>query len=187
MYACADATRLSVNEFLSDQKRSDIVSSISLTAFNTACRIVYSGAKPKTAALLSEKNYAPHGMTALHDAVGMTIETLVASVPKKHRVLCCIITDGQENASKEYSLARVRQLIEKLQKGKLWTVVYIGANQDAWFVGKGMGIPAGNAINYSATPAGTQAAVGGLICNTMSYSTSTAGSTRAFWRGAKPK
>jgi hypothetical protein len=185
MSSCEQATRSSFNEFIEVQKQDKAVASITLTAFNTACRKVFSGVQTKSAPLLTEKNYCPHGLTALHDAVGVTVNALMKAVPKKHRVLCCIMTDGQENASKEYDLSDIKALIEKMQKTKLWTFVFIGANQNAWYEGSKMGIPIGNAINYAATPAGTMAAGAGLICNTSAYTHSAAGSTQTFWGGQR--
>ena len=63
-----------------------------------------------------------------------------------------IITDGYENASREYSQSSVKALTEKLgQRG--WTFAYIGANQDAMAVSHGLGIK--NAMNFEATVCGT--------------------------------
>jgi hypothetical protein len=183
MSSCEQATRSAFNEFIEVQKQDKLVASITMTAFNTACRKMFSGVQTKAAPLLTEKNYRPHGMTALHDAVGVTVNAMMKAVPKKHRVLCCIITDGQENASKEYVLSDIKALIEKMQKTKLWTFVYIGANQNSWYEGGKMGIPHGNTINYTATPAGTKAAAAGLICNTTAYTNSEANSTHMFWGG----
>ncbi len=65
-----------------------------------------------------------------------------------------IITDGYENASREWNHQRVFQLIEDLKK-KNWIFTYIGANQDALAVARGMGID--HSMNFMSDTEGTKA------------------------------
>jgi len=58
--------------------------------------------------------------------------------------LIIIISDGEENASKEYDYDRIGSLIRRLQDTKRWTFVYIGANQDLSKLSNKMKIPSGN-------------------------------------------
>jgi uncharacterized protein YegL len=76
-------------------------------------------------------SYRPDSMTPLYDAIGFSASKLLKKLEKKkdYNVLVTILTDGLENASKEYSGRAIKELIEDLrQKG--WTFTYIGANHD---------------------------------------------------------
>lgn len=101
---------------------------------------------------ITPAQYNPSCGTPLYDAIGKSVMELKKSVAENDKVLVTIITDGYENASREYSQSSVKALTEKLgQRG--WTFAYIGANQDAMAVSHGLGIK--NAMNFEATVCGT--------------------------------
>ena len=101
----------------------------------------------------SEKDYQPTDNTPLFDAMGNSITNLHRYIDEDDNVLVTIITDGYENASREWSHQRIFQLVEDLKK-KNWLFTYIGANQDALAVAKEMGIDHG--MNFSSSVAGTK-------------------------------
>lgn len=110
---------------------------------------------------LTEKDYEAGGCTALYDTIGRTIHK-IASVQKhtdeKHRadhVLFVIITDGMENASREYSGARIRKMIGQEQEKYGWEFVFLGANMDAIQSAENLGIRADHASDYVPDRAGT--------------------------------
>ena len=84
---------------------------------------------------MTNKVYFARGMTALLDAIGKTANTVAArqqtaaasAVPAKTVVV--IMTDGMENASKEYHYADVKTLIERQQKEFGWEFLFMGANR----------------------------------------------------------
>jgi Mg-chelatase subunit ChlD len=90
--------------------------------------------------------YTCTGCTALNDAVCIAIDTMgkeFAAMPEEERpenVLCVIITDGQENASKEFSTADVKKRIEHQQNVYQWEFLFLAANQDAFESGSALGI-----------------------------------------------
>ena len=97
---------------------------------------------------LTEETYLPTGNTPLYDAVGAAIRSS-EKVANGRPVLMVIQTDGQENASREWSYKAVRDLIEEKQKpGSLWTVVFMGADMDAWAVAQGLGVQMSNTVRY---------------------------------------
>ena len=77
-------------------------------------------------------DYQPCCCTPLYDAMGFTLTKMQKYVQdvKDALVVVTIITDGLENASKEYTGAAVKSLVEQL-KEKGWSFTYMGANQDA--------------------------------------------------------
>lgn len=92
------------------------------------------------------ETFVPRGSTALIDAACMTImktKERVLQIPKetRPRVMIVIITDGQENASVEFTRGRLRELTAEVQKELDWQFMYIGANQDAFAESSKIGIP----------------------------------------------
>ena len=102
---------------------------------------------------LTEENYRPNGCTPLYDAMGESLARMEQKVADGDKVLVTVITDGYENASTRYSGADVKRMVERLRE-KGWTFVYIGANQDAVEVAKGLSIS--NALNFDEDDAGTR-------------------------------
>ena len=82
---------------------------------------------------IDERSYTPNGGTPLFDAMGSSffnLECIIAKDnPKNYNVLVTILTDGEENASKEHTLQSIKAKIEELTL-KNWTFTYIGANHD---------------------------------------------------------
>lgn len=103
---------------------------------------------------LNEKDYQPTDNTPLYDAMGNGITNLQRYINEDDNVLVTIITDGYENASREWNHQRINQLVEDLKK-KNWLFTYIGANQDALKVARGMGID--HSMNFCTDVDGTKA------------------------------
>lgn len=80
--------------------------------------------------------YAPNGMTALLDAVGL----IATKYMNEENVILFINTDGEENCSKEFTTESLKKLLTTLQNEKHWTIHYIGANVDAWNISQNLGI-----------------------------------------------
>lgn len=101
----------------------------------------------------TEKDYRPGGCTPLYDAMGSAVSHLEREIGEGAAVLVTVITDGLENSSEEYSGRDIKRMVKRLRK-KGWTFVYIGTNQDAVEVARGLNIV--NALNFRATPEGTR-------------------------------
>ena len=80
---------------------------------------------------IDDKNYNPESSTPLFDAMGFSILKLKNFLSDKNNysVLVTILTDGEENASKEISLMSIKRIIEEL-KSENWTFTYIGTDHD---------------------------------------------------------
>ena len=120
--------------------------------------MIYDNVDIKKAEELTDKVWFARGTTALYDAIGKTINTEKGNFKKlgsekPSKVLCCIVTDGHENASKEYNKNGIKSLIKKCEDED-WNFIYLAANQDAMTVGDSFGISAGNTYTYTATSAG---------------------------------
>lgn len=99
---------------------------------------------------LTMDDYQPCCLTPLYDAMGFTLTTMRNHVKNIEDavVVVTIITDGLENASKEYTGAAVKRLVEHL-KGKGWTFTYMGANQDPGEVADSLSIRNFRYFEYS--------------------------------------
>jgi Mg-chelatase subunit ChlD len=141
------------NAFLAEQKRSPDAATFSLIFFNDKFKVIHNQAKLLSVPQLTERDFVPSGMTALNDAVGHAIALLDGRTRPEDRVILAIMTDGEENASREYSTDAIRQILEQRQENG-WTVIYLGANQDAFKVGRALGIAAATTAQFDANSAG---------------------------------
>ena len=111
---------------------------------------------------MTEKEYFVRGCTALIDAIGTSIrhvETIHKYARKEDvpaHTLFVITTDGLENASRKYSSAEVKKMIERKKEKDGWEFLFIGANIDAVETARHMGISADRAVNYHADQRGTK-------------------------------
>ena len=97
---------------------------------------------------LDTKSYQPGGNTALNDAIGITVRKVDADQPQVHKVVTVIMTDGEENSSREWTHDAVKALIQQKESEGNWTFVFLGAAPDAWDQGRAYGIPAANVAHY---------------------------------------
>jgi len=113
------------------------------------CRLVHEGVPLAAVPPLTRETYRPNGGTPLLDAVGRTIIWMDRQQPQADRTLVVILTDGEENASQEFTAPQIRDLIRSHEATGTWTFVYLAANQDAWAVSERLGIPDGNTSSFS--------------------------------------
>lgn len=80
---------------------------------------------------IDSSNYRPYSMTPLYDAMGFGFTKLKTELESQtdYNVLVTILTDGEENASKEYTGTVIKNMIEELSEGN-WTFTYIGTDHD---------------------------------------------------------
>ena len=149
------------NSLLKKQKKIKGECRITTVLFDNNYELLHDRIDLEAIKPLTEKDYEVGGSTALLDAVGMTINKLIAvenNTAKKYqagKVLFVIITDGMENSSKEYSREKVRDLIEQ-QKKAGWEFIFLGANIDAVQAAGTIGIKPDRAQNYQATGSGVK-------------------------------
>lgn len=148
----------------------------SVSAMNLRIKMPFQGVMLSEIPELGPQHYRPEGGTPLYDAIGRLIQT-IENDPRslECKVMIAVITDGQERDSQEYTRESIAaKITEKEAAG--WTILYLGANQDAHAVAKGMGISADMVTNYAASAVGTATAYG-ATSNAMNLVRS--GSSRA--------
>lgn len=99
-------------------------------------------------------DYEPYGCTPLYDAIGLSVSRLYQMVKDDEdaSAIVTVMTDGLENASREYSLRMLKELIERL-KEEGWTFNYMGSAHDVDAVTKCLSID--NVVEFSHDEAGT--------------------------------
>lgn len=105
---------------------------ISLVTFNSfAIKTLLENENVNKLDLIDDSRYHPDAMTPLFDAMGQSISQLrrVTNTHINYNVLVTILTDGEENSSREYTGAAIKKIIDEL-KDQNWTFTYIGANHD---------------------------------------------------------
>lgn len=152
MATCKDEAQGGLNAFVKDQAARPGRCRLTLVDFDAEYRVLHDDAPIGD---VPEYTLEPRGMTAMLDAVGRAIDALGASLaarPEPDRpgkVVFVIVTDGQENASREYSAEKVAGMIAHQREEYGWEFVFLGANIDAAKAAKQINIPASNAANYA--------------------------------------
>jgi len=95
---------------------------------------------------LNSSNYLPGGMTALYDAISEGVRIAEKDKTEEERVICVIMTDGEENSSRETTKEQVRNIISGCEATGDWTFLYIGENPEQWT--RETGISVQNGIDY---------------------------------------
>jgi hypothetical protein len=133
---------------------------VDLVKFSSLVSIVFENEKIEDVRELTKETYAPNTMTAMYDGVGKAIE-LLKSRPDINdpnvTVLMLIISDGQENVSRNWTAQKLAEELKSLQATGRWTVTYAGANQDLTQISQTLNIPLGNTSAFVASAAGMQA------------------------------
>lgn len=104
---------------------------VSLYTFEDDVREIYLG---KDVNDVNDIVYNPCGCTAMNDAIGTAITNMgkwlnkMEENEKPSKTMVIIMTDGLENASKEYTLSQVKEMIKHQSEKYNWEFIYIGAD-----------------------------------------------------------
>lgn len=153
-----------IETLLKEQRQLPGKLTIDYIRFDNVVEYVSSMADPASVEILID----PRNSTALFDAVGTGINEFGAKLAamseedRPGKVIVAIVTDGMENASREFDATAIKTMIEHQADTYGWTFVYLGADQDAVLVAGAMGIGARSAITYAASADGTYAVLDSL-------------------------
>jgi hypothetical protein len=138
--------------FVEEQQRGTGECRATLAQFDDVYEVVYAD---RPVADVPPLDLQPRNMTALHDAMGRLItdagqklEAMKAD-DRPGTVIVAIMTDGLENASKEWTGPSIKALVNQQSNVFGWTFMYMGADQDAIEVGESLGIARDHAVTYS--------------------------------------
>lgn len=168
MQSVKSATISGANEYIQSLKNDKKVDyKLTLTLFDTNVSKLFDNQPLSNVDAFTESNYVPNGMTALYDAVCTTIKEVKEK--KGQKVITVIMTDGEENSSKEYDEKALKALIDEKMN---WTFLFMGANQDSYATAQKYGIHADNTMNFAATNLGVRSAMNVMVSATSNSSCS---------------
>lgn len=162
------------NSLINEQRKQPGEANITTVLFDHRYNLLHDRVSIKDVPELTTREYMPSGMTAMLDAVGMTITSIgqkLNNTPEEERpgsVVVTIITDGMENSSKEYTWKQVQSMIKEQREKYNWTFTFIGANIDTKKVSEDLGIDARLSKSYTASKMGTDS-VYKTMSKVMSY------------------
>lgn len=173
MTSCREAARNHFNEqvqTIKDTAKGQTVK-VTMVKFSSQVNELYFNKPVKELTEISPGDYNPRGNTALYDAMGLTMLKMDRELKDLNKdnvsVIFVVVSDGQENHSKEFGgengRERLQSMIDERQKTDRWTFTYMGANQDITQVAKSLGIHVGNTTAFdvhdfkSATTRGSKA------------------------------
>lgn len=146
---------------------------VSLVTFSTRVDIPEIWCRPlETVKPVLLEDYIPDGWTAMYDAVGFAISKLNEQADindKNTSVLIIIVSDGDENYSREWTGERIAQIVDEMQKTNRWTFVYEGDNQDLAKVSQVTNVSTGNMLQFAANAEGMGMATQSREMASLSY------------------
>lgn len=156
MQSIAETAVTGFNELLTRQQEEHAQTPVrmSLILFNTEYEALFCSVPAPEILRLDMKTYAPDGGTALLDAIGRTIDETgarLASIPEADRpgkVIIAILTDGEENSSRNFTWAQISERIKHQREVYKWEFLFLGANQDAIATAAKMNIAAGDSSTF---------------------------------------
>lgn len=150
------------NSMIAKQKKAEGDALISTVLFDSTSEVLLDRVDVQRVRQMTNRDYEVGGCTAMLDAIGGAIHH-IGNIHKYARpedvpehTMFIITTDGMENASRFYSVDRVRHMIERQTEKYGWEFLFLGANIDAIETARSFGIGADRAVNYHSDSEGTQ-------------------------------
>jgi hypothetical protein len=164
------------NTFLADQQALPGEANLTLVLFNTAYQMIHNGVAIKDVAPLTHSTYVPSGSTALLDALGKAINQTGARLAamdeasRPGKVILVVLTDGEENSSREFTKAQITEMIQHQQDKYAWQVIFLSSDLNAVQEAKTLGVM--NCCAFAVGSVGTRDAYGTASRSVTSYRTS---------------
>ena len=148
------------NGMLQKQKKEEGEAYITTVFFDDKYELLHDHLNITSVAMMDERQYYVRGCTALFDAMGRTIQKMVniqkgtKEEEKAEKIIFVIITDGLENASREYTCDRLRSMIKYQTDRYGWEFIFLGANMDAVQEAAKFGIHEDRSVTFTNDSAG---------------------------------
>lgn len=150
------------NSMLEKQKAIEGECHITTVLFDNDYELLHDRIDIRAVSPITDREYQVGGSTALLDAIGRTINKIdnaqkhTSDSYRAENVMFVIITDGEENSSREYSSEKVKKQIQRQKSQYGWEFIFLGANIDAVETAERFGISADHAQNYHADSEGVE-------------------------------
>jgi len=140
-----DETIREVNRYLDNLRSDGQRYRVTVVTFNEGTEHLIVRKDIRDVGQLEHSEYRPNGWTRLLDAVGTTLHS--NNFPED-RNLYVVITDGEENDSRNYGLDEVRRLIDR-KRSENFQFVFLGSGPNSWRTGNRMGFNFSVATDWS--------------------------------------
>jgi hypothetical protein len=152
MHSIADDTIGGFNSFLKEQKEAPGQANLTLAQFDSNYKIVHDRVPVQD---VPDLDFKAGTMTAMYDAIGRTIisteQNIEGMEEKPDVVLFVVITDGMDNASREFGKSAIKEMIDEREKQDGWRFIFLGADIDSFAEGGGLGFKGGSVANFDKT------------------------------------
>lgn len=172
------------NQFIESQKKIEGEATVTLVQFDDQYEMVYENVPLEKVVPLNRDTFIPRGSTALYDAIGKTIGNInrrnfCSACHADTKRIMVILTDGQENASREYRQHTINEMINHQRSEHKWEFIFLAANQDAFAAGAAIGIHWGDTHQFVADAVGTRNAYVSMDTSVSSYRADIKSTTKA--------
>jgi uncharacterized protein YegL len=163
------------NSMLEKQKTAPGEAHVTTVLFDNNYELLHDRIDLRAVNPITECEYQVGGSTALLDAIGRTINKIgnaqkhTAADYRAEKVMFVIITDGEENSSREYTSDKVKAQIERQKSRYDWEFIFLGANIDAVETAARFGIDRSRAQNYHADSAGSAVVYEAVTCAAIEF------------------
>ena len=167
-----------INTFIQEQKKLEGDVNLSMILFDGNIEHKYDRIKLSEVNELTSSEYRPCGSTSLYDAIGFAtshIGSKLNDAPENDRpskVLFAIMTDGEDNTSKEYTAQKIKEIIDHQTSKYSWEFVFMAANINVAQAADMIGIRNENSFAFASNSTGMRGAYDTLSSYTTSYRSS---------------
>lgn len=175
MSSCAKSTVDCLNDFIEKQKRENSGAVyVSVVLFNHEREVLYNRVGLYDVRPLTVEEFNASGYTALYDALASGIHHIGTAYKYARpdeapgKTIFVVITDGEENSSRLYTLEETRKMVEREIREYGWEFLFFGANLQAKEVAKALGFKEENAVDYICDEIGstkTYEALNSFVCH----------------------
>ena len=161
-----------LKSFINDQAKQPGEARLSIYTFDDLYETFCEGAELSA---VNDFALVPRNRTALFDAIGHTINAVgirlaaLAESDRPGKVVVIIITDGHENASKEFTLKQISEMVTHQSTKYSWQFAFLGANIDSFAAGGSLGVSRASTMNYAPTKRGTEVMFDALNAGMSTY------------------
>lgn len=134
------------NSMLKKQKEVEGEVKVTTVLFSTYDTILYYRRSMELVPEMTLSDYIVGGGTALLDCFGKMIDRIgevlsnTSENDRPSKVVFVIMTDGEENSSKQYNQLQIKQMVEMQKNVYSWDFIYMGADIDAFEIEEMYGI-----------------------------------------------
>ncbi len=165
------------NSFLQEQKTEADSATLTLVQFDSVnpYELVHNELPLDEVPDLTRRSYVPRGTTPLLDALGRGIHEVEARRNERAgrqspaKEVFAVITDGRENASREYRRAQVEEMVKEKTEKDGWQFVFLSADLSSIRDALSVGIEADAILLFKKSHEGTHHAWRTLSAHTSRF------------------